>query len=156
MNMRKKVKVNIRIPTLAPIYNRCVVLVRITKPHQREIGVFEKQRLLRNGWSFCFFYVSRHCEARSNPDYTVQRHCGLDPQSPAYNAFNKGIPHQMRNDGVVGGNGTAFNSGLPRRSYLTARNDDVPFSFHISRFTFHISRFTFHKKNVPLQKIKTL
>ena len=26
-------------------------------------------------------------------------------------------------------------SGLPRRSYLTARNDDVPFSPHVSRFT---------------------
>ena len=38
------------------------------------------------------------------------RHCGLDPQFPA----NKGIPHQVRNDGVV-------------------ENNDVPFYSHVSR-----------------------
>ena len=31
----------------------------------------------------------------------VVRHCGLDPQSPKNNAFNKGIPHQVRNDEKV-------------------------------------------------------
>jgi len=31
----------------------------------------------------------------------VQRHCGLNPQSPANSAFNKGIAEQVRNDGLI-------------------------------------------------------
>jgi len=47
---------------------------------------------------------------------TPIRHCGLDPQSPANNAFSKEIPYQVRNDG-------AFSSGLLPASFLAVRND---------------------------------
>ena len=69
------------------------------------------------------------------------RHCGLDPQSPC---SLQGIPHCVRNDGgvvpsatlrhrCVSGSERNRTAGLPRRSYLTARNDDVPFYSHVSR-----------------------
>jgi len=41
--------------------------------------------------------MNNYINQRSDEN-TVQRHCGLDPQSPE----NKGIPHQVRNDGIVG------------------------------------------------------
>ena len=60
-------------------------------------------------------YVSRHCEARSNPEKRVIK-----------KQIDKMI---VKNNYIKENNGkfSASNSGLPRRSYLTARNDDVPF-----------------------------
>ena len=42
-----------------------------------------------------FLNFKQYNEIAKNPE----RHCGIDPQSTEYNAFNKGIPHQVRNDG---------------------------------------------------------
>jgi len=90
----------------------------------------------------------RSCLTARNDDLPfyshVSRHCGFDPQSPC---SLQGIPHCVRNDGGefrqnkpqpksppegdLGG--LRLISGLPRRSCLTARNDEVPFSSHVSR-----------------------
>ena len=59
--------------------------------------------------------VSRHCEARSNPEEKV---------------INKMIvknEYTRVNEGKI----ITINYGLLRCSCLTARNDAVPFSFHV-------------------------
>jgi len=47
-----------------------------------------------------------NCEQKS-------RHCGLNPQSPASNAFNKRIAGQARNDGTVRNNSDLFRIATP-------------------------------------------
>jgi len=57
----------------------------------------------------------------TNYDNNSLRHCGLNPQSPAYNAFNRGIAGQARNDEVAK-QGTTNCNGLKNEKSELSHN----------------------------------